>query len=413
MTWSATDAGSGIKNYTVQVSANGGTYATIALVTPTRNFVDRSLSDGVSYRFRVRAVDREGNISAWRYSITFKPARFQESTSLATYVGTWGISKSVNALGGAARTAAAVGRTATFKASAYDIGLVWTQTTTSGSADIYVDGVFASRINLRATSTIVPPAHLRPPLADAREPHDRDPADRHRPGRHRRVRGPALTRQVATRVPVGGPGSQLLHYGRLDRSPMIRIRPRLGLRRPLLGDRHLPPGDDPDRCVRRPVGRRAARDQSRLHDDRVLPRRRRRDDLHHQTRQSVPEDPRIVPVPPTGQKDRARRMPRSCVWSSVSSEQVDPRDVAEAAAPAPKSGPWVVVALVPPHRRASSSSTSSRSSSCRRSPSTARSVRPAPSPSASSRARSSSRRRSSSGIPPNRTAPPANELIVF
>ena len=31
-------------------------------------------------------------------------------------------------------------------------------------------------------------------------------------------------------------------------------------------------------------------------------------------------------------------MPRSCVWSSVSSEQVDPRDVAEAAAPSPKSG---------------------------------------------------------------------------
>jgi F-type H+-transporting ATPase subunit a len=31
-------------------------------------------------------------------------------------------------------------------------------------------------------------------------------------------------------------------------------------------------------------------------------------------------------------------MPRSCVWSSVSSEQDDPRDVAEAAEPAPKKG---------------------------------------------------------------------------
>ena len=31
-------------------------------------------------------------------------------------------------------------------------------------------------------------------------------------------------------------------------------------------------------------------------------------------------------------------MPRSCVWSSVSSEQVDPRDVAEATEPSPKSG---------------------------------------------------------------------------
>ena len=151
--WSATDAGSGINRYTVQVSANGGTFATIALVTPTRTFVDRSVTDGVSYRFRVRATDGEGNTSAWKYSVIFKPARFQESTSLATYVGVWGTSKSANALGGAARTAAAVGRTATFKATAFDIGLVWTQTATSGSADIYVDGSLASRINLRAPST--------------------------------------------------------------------------------------------------------------------------------------------------------------------------------------------------------------------------------------------------------------------
>ena len=94
ITWSATDAGSGIKSYTAQVSTNGGTWTTIPLVTPTRNFVDRSLTDGRSYRFRVRATDREGNVSPWRYSVTFRPARFQESTSLATYVGTWGTSKS-------------------------------------------------------------------------------------------------------------------------------------------------------------------------------------------------------------------------------------------------------------------------------------------------------------------------------
>ena len=154
ITWSATDAGSGIKSYTAQVSTNGGTWTTITLVTPTRNFVDRSLTDGRSYRFRVRAVDREGNLSAWHYSVTFRPARFQESTSLATYVGTWGISKSLNALGGAARTAATADKTVTFTASAYDIALVWTRTATSGSADIYVDGIFASRINLRSTSTV-------------------------------------------------------------------------------------------------------------------------------------------------------------------------------------------------------------------------------------------------------------------
>ena len=204
MTWSATDAGSAIKSYAVQVSANGGTYASIALVSPTRTFVDRSVADGVSYRFRVRAVDHEGNVSSWRYSTPFKPARFQESSSLVSYVGTWGLSKNVNALGGAARTAAAVGRTATFTTSAYDIGLVWTKTSVSGSADVYVDGVFAGRINLQVGVADLPPAHLRPPLVDPGPSYDRDPPDRHRPGRYRCVRGPALTRGQDHR-----PGDQL------------------------------------------------------------------------------------------------------------------------------------------------------------------------------------------------------------
>ena len=155
MTWSATDAGSGIKSYTVQVSANGGTVRDDRARHP-----DPDLRRPLAVGWRLVPVPRpcrstaRGTSARGATRSTFKPARFQESTSLATYVGTWGTSKSVNALGGAARTPRRVGRTATFKATAYDIGLVWTQTTTSGSADIYVDGVFASRVNLRATSTM-------------------------------------------------------------------------------------------------------------------------------------------------------------------------------------------------------------------------------------------------------------------
>jgi hypothetical protein len=116
--------------------------------------VDRALADGVAYRFRVRATDGQDNVSGWQYSPTFRPARFQEGTALATYVGTWGTWKNASHLGGAARYAGTLGKTVTFKATAYDIGLVWARTTTSGSADIYVDGVFAARVNLRATSTL-------------------------------------------------------------------------------------------------------------------------------------------------------------------------------------------------------------------------------------------------------------------
>ena len=70
--WSGTDPGSGIKSYQLQVSVNGHTYTTIALASLTRNFYDATLTNKASYRYRVRATDKEGNTGSWRYSATFK-----------------------------------------------------------------------------------------------------------------------------------------------------------------------------------------------------------------------------------------------------------------------------------------------------------------------------------------------------
>ena len=152
--WSATDAGSGVKSYQVQVSVNGHTYTTLKLPSLTRNYLDAVFTNGASYRYRVRATDREGNVSAWRYTGTLRPAVFQETTSLVSYVGTWSTYKTTGALGGAVRLASTLGRTATFHYTMSDFGLIVTRSASSGSADIYVDGVLAGTINLRTTKTI-------------------------------------------------------------------------------------------------------------------------------------------------------------------------------------------------------------------------------------------------------------------
>lgn len=153
ITWSATDPGSGIRSYQVQGSVNGGAYATIALVSPTRTFIDRVITNGVSYRYRVRATDVAGNLSGWVYSPTFKPLVFQESSALATYTGAWSTAKSSVALGGAVRYTGTLGKSVQFANTAYDIALVMTKTASSGSADIYIDGVLSTRINLKASKT--------------------------------------------------------------------------------------------------------------------------------------------------------------------------------------------------------------------------------------------------------------------
>jgi hypothetical protein len=150
--WSATDAGSGIRRYQLQQSVNGRAYVTLALAHPTTVAITRTLSDGTIYRYRVRATDNEGNTSAWRYSPILRPHVFQETTAHATYTGTWSTARSPRALGGAVRFSARLGRTVRFVATAYDLALVVTKTPTSGQADILVDGVVATRMDLRAWS---------------------------------------------------------------------------------------------------------------------------------------------------------------------------------------------------------------------------------------------------------------------
>jgi len=151
--WSASDTGSGIKSYQLQVSVNGHTFATVALAHATSTYADRVLSGSSTYRFRVRATDREGNVSAWRYGPTFRAGQYQESTSLAAFTGSWSTHKTASALGGAVKVGYSPAASARFHATAYDFGLVVTKSTTGGQADIYVDGVLAGRISLHATRT--------------------------------------------------------------------------------------------------------------------------------------------------------------------------------------------------------------------------------------------------------------------
>ena len=62
-----------------------------------------------SYRFRVRAMDRASNLSGFMTGPTVLPKLYQESTSLATYAGTWSTAASTAASGGHTRYATRAG----------------------------------------------------------------------------------------------------------------------------------------------------------------------------------------------------------------------------------------------------------------------------------------------------------------
>ena len=92
--WPAgTDDLTGVASYGVQVQANGGSWATADASTTARTY-DKSLHIGTSYAFRVRPRDAALNWGDFAEGAPAVPTRYQETTSLATYGGTWKTSSS-------------------------------------------------------------------------------------------------------------------------------------------------------------------------------------------------------------------------------------------------------------------------------------------------------------------------------
>ena len=153
ISWSATDPGSGVTRYTLQVSVNGGAFKTVSLSRATTTSLDQTLAYGRTYRFRVRATDHEGNTGGYAYGPTFRLGKYEESHPAVAFSTGWGTVKRASALGGAARFTGGFHRSATLTTTATDIGLVVTRTTSSGLAELYVDGGLVTTVELRRTST--------------------------------------------------------------------------------------------------------------------------------------------------------------------------------------------------------------------------------------------------------------------
>ena len=77
VSWTGSDAGSGILHYDVQFLVNNGDWQTLVAATPQTSHVVTNAPSGATYGFRVRAVDRAGNIQDF-------PAGIQAQTTIST-----------------------------------------------------------------------------------------------------------------------------------------------------------------------------------------------------------------------------------------------------------------------------------------------------------------------------------------
>jgi hypothetical protein len=149
--WSGKDTGgAGVARYELGQSRNGGAW-TVLKVNLAVPSADVNLSSGSTYRFRVRAVDKVGNIGAWAYSTVARVSLVQQTS--ASYSGAWTTSASSVFTGGSARWARIAGAAASFRFSGRAVGFISTAATSRGKARIYVDGTLVATLDLRSSAT--------------------------------------------------------------------------------------------------------------------------------------------------------------------------------------------------------------------------------------------------------------------
>ena len=151
--WSASDPGSGVKSYDVQRSTNGGVTWTTIYSATTATSATRSHAFSSAYTYRFRARDKGNRLSGWSSPTTFTPSRYQESTSLASYTGSWKGSTISSASGDHTKYSKSKGALATFTFTGRAVSLVAPRSSSRGKADIRVDGVLVATVSLYRSST--------------------------------------------------------------------------------------------------------------------------------------------------------------------------------------------------------------------------------------------------------------------
>ncbi|HEY3334872.1 MAG TPA: CSLREA domain-containing protein [Candidatus Limnocylindrales bacterium] len=151
--WTGKDntGGSGIDHYRLDESINGGAWATVN-ASLTKTAVAPLLPTGKTYRFRVRAVDQDGNVSGWAYGATFAARLLQQSSSAVHYSGTWATTWSASFSGGSTRRSSSAGASASLTATGRAYAFVTTTGPTRGKAKVYVNGVLKATIDLRSVT---------------------------------------------------------------------------------------------------------------------------------------------------------------------------------------------------------------------------------------------------------------------
>jgi hypothetical protein len=150
VTWSGSDRGWGIAKYQLDRSTDGKAWKRV-LSRRTKTYA-ASLAPGHAYRFRVRAIDKYGNVGNWDYGNTFRPALVDDASASVVYSGTWAAVDDASARGGSLHESGTAGSVARYTFTGRDLAGIAERGPGHGRARVYVDGKLVVTVDLNSAA---------------------------------------------------------------------------------------------------------------------------------------------------------------------------------------------------------------------------------------------------------------------
>ena len=151
ISWGAsTDSLSGVKQYNVSQSTDGGAFVSVG--STTNPYLDVALAPGHVYQFEMTAQDNAGNVSSLDVAAKFHVQLANERYSAVSYTGTWAGQNIASALSGRVEYTTQHHATAKFSFSGARVAWVADVGPARGSAGVKLDGGTAVTVSEHAAT---------------------------------------------------------------------------------------------------------------------------------------------------------------------------------------------------------------------------------------------------------------------
>jgi hypothetical protein len=150
--WGLASTDNGLRGYQLQARVGDGSWQSVGLPSATSSYARRTVPNGATVRFRVRAIDRAGTVGEWVTSATFRTNALSDSSSAIHWSGSWSFARHPSYLGGRVHSTTSQGATATISFSGSAIAWAGPVGPTRGKARVYLDGNLVATVDMYRSS---------------------------------------------------------------------------------------------------------------------------------------------------------------------------------------------------------------------------------------------------------------------